>query len=397
MTLPIPPPEPPEVTQRLREKGRETLGHETNLARAPVIGGRSVQLELKVPTVLYGRQFRQVSGQALTAADQRLYAELTTKYVLAGCPENHRVAFSLGEAARLLGHATLGGETRRLVRSSLLRLKAITIESALRDPAGGEDVMGWGLLDWYRTTTRGGGMGSVAISEQIAFLLQRGSITYLNAPTWDAISAQDQIAGRLWTFFEAENLMTMRRYQLFAAPPGSIAEERNMPAIAELLRLDWGARAPVAFRVRRALAVIARTDTRYQLQLIRGRKAGMWRVEAVRTKYIGGRPKDVLPPGVMAAWRGAYAKRRPSKKQVGVLREIIEQRGSLWVAARLSEEYPDPFRALMELDQAQRTTDHAAIIVREREWENQKRAEATDAHRLGDLFSGIFPPDDRRS
>ncbi len=38
-------------------------------------------MELIAPTVLYGRQLRQVAGHALTVADQRLYAELTTRYI----------------------------------------------------------------------------------------------------------------------------------------------------------------------------------------------------------------------------------------------------------------------------------------------------------------------------
>src|SRR5438105_1616027 len=50
-----------DVTQRLREKGVRTLGHETNLARAPLWSARDrpVQLSLIAPTVLYGHQFRQ--------------------------------------------------------------------------------------------------------------------------------------------------------------------------------------------------------------------------------------------------------------------------------------------------------------------------------------------------
>ena len=396
--LPSKPPEPiepPAITRRLREKGQETLGHETNLARAPLwdVRARPLQLDLIAPTVLYGRQFRQVAGKTLTVADQRLYAELTTRYVREGCPANRRVAISLGDAARVLGHPSLGGETRRLIRDSLLRLKSVVVESALRDTDGTEELMGWGLIDWYRTTTRGGGRGSVAISEQIAYLLQRGSVTYLHAPTWDAIAARDQVAARLWSFFEAENLMTLRRYQLFAAAPGRIAEERNLPAIADLLRLDWSGRSQVAKRVRRALAVVAATDSRYQLDLIKGRLTGMWRVEAVRTKYLGGKPREALPPGVMAAWRGAYNQRRPSKKQVEILNEVIERRGSLWVATRLAGDYPDPFAALLELEQAQRGADHQAIIARERAWEQQKRGHSQDASRLADLLGDILPRD----
>lgn len=392
---PGPPAGPPRITEALLRMGSATLGHETNLLRAPLWGDRSrpLQLDLIAPSILYGRGFQQVAGAALTLSDQRLYAELTDRYVRAGCPDSRRVAISLGEAARVLGHASLGGVTRQLVRESLIRLRSATVESALRDPDGHEEVMGWGLIDWYRTTTRGEGSGAVAISEQVAYLLKRGSVTFLHAPTWDAIADQDELAARLWSFFEAENLVSSRRYQLFAAPPGSVAEERNLPAIAELLRLNWASRAQVAKRVRRAVAVIAVTDTRYQVTLVKGKRPGMWRVEATRTKYIGAAPHPRLSPAVLAAWRLAYGARRPSQKQVEVLLELTERRHASWVAARLTAGYPDAFGALLELDRAQRASDHEAIIARERAWDREKREEQAGATRLGDLFARISRPD----
>ncbi len=354
---------------------------------------RPVQLELIAPSVLYGRQFRQVAGHALTVTDQRLYAELTTRYINAGCPADRRVAFSLGDAARLLGHPSLGGETRRLVRDSLIRLKGAVIESALRDPEGNEEVMGWSLLDWYRTSTRGGGRGWVKLSEQIAYLINRGSVTYLHAPTWDAIARQDEIAGRLWSFLEAESLVSVRRYQLFASSPGQVAEERNLPAIAELLRLDWSGRSQVAKRVRRALTVIVATDPRYKASLIKGRLPGMWRLEASRTQQLAGGIPSPMESPVMAAWRLVYGARRPSKKQVAVLAELTARRGSAWVTARLRAEYPDPFGALLELDQAQRRSDNEAIVTRERARDQERQAEALDFQSLGQILKDLrLPP-----
>jgi hypothetical protein len=51
------------------------------------------------------------------------------------------------------------------------------------------------------------------------------------------------VAGRLWTFLEAESLREPRRGSLFAGPPKGLSEERNLPAVAELLRLDhWSER-----------------------------------------------------------------------------------------------------------------------------------------------------------
>jgi len=379
----------PLLTPQTTAKGQVWLRPQAALGDVRV---RPVQLELIAPTVLYGRQFRQVAGHALTVADQRLYAELTTRYIREGCPSDRRVAFSLGDAARALGHATLGGETRRLIRHSLVRLKGAVVESALRDPDGHEELMGWGLLDWYRTTNRGQGRGWVALSEQIAYLIRRGSVTYLHAPTWDAISYQDDVAGRLWSFLEAENLLTLRRYQLFAGPPDAPAEERNLPAIAELLRLDWAKRAEVAKRVRRALEVIVQTDTRYHVSLLKGKQLGMWRLEAVRTKHLGAGPRGPLSPAVLAAWRLAYGPRRASKKQIAVLAELTEQRGDAWIAAHLTAGRPDPFGALLELDQAQRQEAHEAIVLRERARDEEKASEGLGLQRLGDILRGLRPP-----
>ncbi|MHB8509114.1 MAG: hypothetical protein ACYDGR_10780 [Candidatus Dormibacteria bacterium] len=91
-------------------------------------------------------------------------------------------------------------------------------------------------------------------------------------------------------------------------------------------------------------------------------------------------------------WRGAYDSRRPSKKQIAVLGEIVDRRGSLWVAMQNGSSEPDPFRARMAADADQSASDHQAIIARERAWEEQKAGEREDAGRLGELLREILPP-----
>lgn len=247
----------PPITQQLRAKGPQTLGHETNLARAPLWDVRERAVQLGIPNlVLYGVPFRQTAGKPLTVSDQRLFAELTTAYVRDGCPDHRRVPFSLTEAARILGHESIGGRARDLVRQSLTRLRSVTLESAARFPDGGDALLVWGLIDkaLIARPRTGPGRGWAMVSEEVANLLRQGSITYLHAPTWDAIAAQDEIAGRLWSFLEAEQLAHGHRYQLFAAPVDGIAEERNMPAITELLRVHWAVRRNATARVKRACA-----------------------------------------------------------------------------------------------------------------------------------------------
>jgi hypothetical protein len=367
----------------LRATGPDTVGHETNLARAPLWHAKSrvVQLDLLGPTVLYSREFRQVAGTPLTLADQRLFAEFTTEYLRAECPEHRRIPFSLGEGARLLGAHTVGGNTRQLVQASLTRLRSCTIKSAVRyrgnDGQIHEDVVIWGLLDSARTTTRGGGRGTVTLSEQVAELLQKGSITLLHAPTWDAIAAEDELAARLWCFLEAEDLPRGWNYQLFPAPPGETAQERNLPAVAELLRIDhWSKRRNVADRVRAICQVISAADPRYQLDLAKGKTPGMWRLEvgprgphrAVPLRGFAG-----LSRLVMGAWQVAYGDRKPSKKQVVVLRELTDRLGAAWVAAHLPGDQPDPFARLLAAADSRRDADLRDAERREGEWAKEKR------------------------
>jgi len=394
----IPAVEPPPVSAALRRLGPRTLGHETNLARAPLWDARArpVQLSLVAPTVLYGQQFRQVAGARLTVTDQRLFAELTTRFVRDDCPETRRVPFSLGEAARLLGHESLGGKQRQIVKQSLARMRSVTVESALRSPDGHETVIGWGLIDRYLTTTRGGGRGSAKLSEEVAALLRAGSVTYLHAPTWDAIAAADEIAGRLWAFLEAENLGSGWRYQLFAAAPDGIAEDRNMPAIAELLRLDWAQRKKVAWRVKQACAVICDIDPRYRLELIKSKAVGMWRLDAARQRReaaAGSRRRAArLPDIVLAAWRRRYRAHLPSRKQLDVLADVIARHDSDWVAATLSEAEDDAFSHLLACDRAVVGHRLREADERERRHAAEKRANAEEIASIRAMLAHLRDP-----
>ncbi|MGE5687493.1 MAG: hypothetical protein ACM34D_08340 [Gemmatimonadota bacterium] len=379
----------------------QTLGHETNLARAPLWNARSrsVQPDLFGPTVLYGHEFRQIAGERLTLSDQRLFTEFTTAYTRAGFPDNRRVPFSLGEGARLLGHHETGGKQRGLVQASLTRLRSCTIKSAVRylDDRGAvhEDVLLWGLVDSTRTTTRGGGRGLVTLSEQVADLLKAGSVTLLHAPTWDAILREDQLAARLWCFLEAEDLRRGWRYQLFAGTPGGMASGRNMPALAELLCIDeWSNRRRVALRVREMCRVIGEIDPRYRLELVKGKETGMWRLEvgprgphrSVPIRGFAGVSRLVL-----GAWQHAYGDRRPSKKQVLVLRELTERLGSAWVATHLPVDHADPFAALLAAAADRRSDDLDAAARREREWAADKARFQHDIG-LAALVSGTDEP-----
>ena len=144
-------PASPPISATLLSKGKHTIGHETNLCRAPIWHTRphSNDDDTVVSPVLFGHPFRKVEGHCLTTTDQRLFAQLTTTYVRSGCPDSRQVPFSLGDAATTMGHDVLGGRQRSLIRWSLGRLRSVTFESAMRHPDGNQTVLGWGLIDLW--------------------------------------------------------------------------------------------------------------------------------------------------------------------------------------------------------------------------------------------------------
>ena len=375
---------PPTITTTILAKGRSTLGHETNLARAPIWHARprSADGETVVTPILFGHPFRKVEGRTLTTTDQRLFAHLTTSYIRIGCPASRQVPFSLGDAASAVGHEMLGGKQRSLVRASLGRLRSVTFESALRHADGNETVLGWGLIDSYLVTTRGGGKGWVKLSEAVASLLQEGSVTFLHAPTWEAICAEDEVAGRLWSFLESENLGRGWRYSLFA-PEGSMASPApSMPPIAQVLQLSWSSRRRrVAQRVREACSVIEEHDKRYRLSLSTGKHEGSWVLTCSRTQAPRALSPQSLPEMVLRAWRLAYRSHLPSARQRAVIVELLTRRSPEWIAERLGEgsDSTDRFRRVLDADGALSARSLTAARRAEEHWAEEKEHESASA------------------
>ena len=232
------------------------------------------------------------------------------------------------------------------------------------------------------------------VSDEIAHLLEMGSVTFLHAPTWDAISTVDTVAGRLWTFLEAESLRDPRRYSLFAGPPHGLSEERNLPAIADLLRLDWGQRRDVARRVQRACRVIVDHDSRYSLNLVKGRPVSMWRLEAARQDKVAGPTQSRLPPAVLGVWREAYRGRRPSQRQTIILEEVLSRHPVEWVAAQLSDGAGEPMRRLLDADTTSSRDRLAAAAAYEATWAAAKQTEAAAFEPLADILRRMARPQD---
>jgi hypothetical protein len=361
----VQPPVPP-ITTLLQGKGRNTLGHETNLARSPIWHARprSSEDDTVLTPMLFGHPFRKIEGRPLTTTDQRLFAQLTTSYVRLGCPADRQVPFSLSEAAAALGHEVLGGKQRSLVRASLGRLRSATFESAVRHPDGHETVLGWGLIDSYLVTTRGGGKGWVQLSEPLGHLLSEGSVTFLHSPTWNAICDEDEVAGRLWSFLESETIGAGWRYSLFTAD--GIQPSRSMPSIAEVVQLNWSSRKRrVTQRVREACSVIETHDRRYRLTVASGKSEGSWVLTCTRasTPRANG---DTISDTILNAWRQVFRSHLPSRRQRAVLTEILTRRSPEWIVRHLLEAdgQTDPFRHVLTTDSSLSKRDLSAAMGR---------------------------------
>ncbi len=382
----------PQVTEQLRKNGPETLGHETNLARAPMWAARAsdkpVQLALlSGPLVMHAVDFRQVEGPQLTVGDQRLVAELTTRYLLAGCPASKVVNITLTEAAEALGFegGADSGKARRSAKTSLARIRSVTFASALSAEERFPTI--WGLIDNADPISPRGGRprlnredGLVTLNKRLAQLLRDGHVTFLHYPTWDSIAREDAIAGRLWCYLEAERISAGWNYSLFASPGDGAKDERYMPAIADLLLLDWPLRRQIAARVRRACDVIARLDTRYQLDVLKSKTAGMWYLRVHRSARLQRRTAGPLPLSVHRGWRRAYGPRKPSGKQAAVLSELAARRGADWVGEQLATTPEgDPFRATMQRDRALSGRAMREAVEQERAWQHTKDQESASA------------------
>jgi hypothetical protein len=393
-----PAPASPPITALLRSKGKNTIGHETNLARSPIWQARALREEAEtvVSPVLFGHPFRKVEGLCLTTGDQRLFAHLTTAFVRLGCPDTRQVPFSLGDAALTMRYETTGGRQRALIRASLGRLRSVTFESALRHPDGEETVLGWGLIDSYLVTTKGGGKGWVKLSETVAQLLREGSVTLLHAPTWEAICAEDDVAGRLWTFLESENIGGGWRYSLFRADRVDGGSGSSMPTIAEVLQLGWTSRKRrIAQRVREACSVVERHDPRYRLNLAAGSLPGSWVLTCTRSRTSRQDRRAPIPQEVVQAWRLAYHSHLPSRRQHQVLTELLERRTVEWIVSELQSGDDDPFDSMMQTDRDLSASDIVRARSEEESWAAAKERESSTAEQslldlLGEVRSHLY-------
>jgi len=345
-----------ESSRRLIALGPRTLGQDLALARSPIWHLVSTTLnpgDLVSPS----GPLVHVAGPSLTIADQRAFAELFTAWARRGFPVDHRVSYTISDLATALGLQGKGGKQYALVRASLRRLTSAVFAAVQADGVY-EREAGAGLLADYEARSRPGARCRATLNERTARTLLRYPLTYLHAPTWDAIMARDLLAARLWVWLEGERIRDEWRWSLFPDSREPVvlglqpAGRRTTP-IAHLLTIDtWARRRKIVERIRGACSVVEDADPRYELHVepavgdrgnyvLRCRRSPRAPVAEAGAEVVG---------ELEAAWHVVSPRRRLSARQAEVMRELVSEWGVAAVAQALSQESDsdDPFAAVVE-------------------------------------------------
>lgn len=366
-----------ETSRRLIKLGARTLSQDVALARSPIwhLVSRTLSTDdLVNPT---GPLVR-VAGPSLTIGDQRVFAELFTHWARMGFPSDHRVSFTIPGLAKALGLQHKGGRQYELVRSSLRRLTSAVFADVQPDGRF-ESETGGALIAAYQTRSRPGVSSSAALNERTVRTLLRHPMTYLDAPTWDALMARDLLAARMWVWLEGERVGGEWRWSLFPNGGEPVVLGLHPPArrttpVAQLLTLNnWSRRRRVVERIRAAAQVVVEIDQRYELEVRPSvTDKGNYVLVCRRTAKTSSRDPDA-GADVEAAWHAVSPRRRLSRRQLTILRDLITE----WGAARIVEALaacagaPDPFAEVLRSADAWRESCQS-------EWQQTKLEE--DAH-----------------
>ena len=369
-----------ERSRRLIGLGPRTLGQDLALARSPIwhLVSRTLNPgDLVNPS----GPLVHVAGPSLTIGDQRAFAELFTSWARRGFPADHRVSYTIADLAAALGLQGRGGKQYALVRASLRRLTSAVFADVQADGLY-EKEAGAALLADYETRSRPGVRCTARINERTARTLLRYPMTYLDAPTWDAIMARDLLAARLWVWLEGERIRDEWRWSLFpdSREPvvmGLQPQGRRTTPIAHLLTIDtWSRRRKIVERVRGACTVVTAIDRRYELTVEAAvSDRGNYILHCRRSSPAAtAASESQIAPAVGAAWHAISPRRRPSAKQVEILRGLVLEWGVTPVVDAISAARgtDDPFAHLL---------DAAAGWLDDREsaWEESKAGENSTA------------------
>jgi hypothetical protein len=218
-----------------------------------------------------------------------LFLFIETEFMRAGCPADRTIRFTLADAARAMGYGVLGGSERKTARRALKRLNAVSIDSAVQTRFGLTGVLVWSLMDAYAC----GEDVRVRVSQEVAYLITHGCVTFYDQPTLGELLRRDLVAARLWVFLESERLDKLRRYRMFGAEPEDPAENW-LPPITRLLGLRDAKRSRVLTRLGRAFAVIGECDRCYSLSVRPSADGNDW-ILLARKRARGTAPVDSPP------------------------------------------------------------------------------------------------------
>ena len=394
--------QPQAVTVKMRQLGRSTRAIETHIGRIgvwyPTRSLATTQLALlyepRHPYGPSGGEFAQVAGRALTPDHQRIWVEMMSEYLRAGRLEARAGSVPAAQLARCLGcelrrdghvPAKVDARVRRLVhdltraqfRGSLRVLqrgagmREFTLENTLQ------------LVDspTWRPGPDGFGHLYFGVPAGLAEMIHDvNELTFLNAPTWDAIRAEDELAALIWVMWESERIppdgMT---YPVFSGAAGGILDEAKRPGLAELFHLGYSERRETVRRLRKAIDCAVECDSRYAGTTIERhpREAGMWNTRVMRTAYVAGVSDQRVSRRILGAWQSVYSGQRPSAKQRDIIREMVERRGEDWIADALTvhAHTVDPFAEVLALDARMSKQRTREIRADEREAEANKERE----------------------
>lgn len=273
---------------------RRQVSMETNLCRAGVWASGPVQLSLPLEAEdLLG--LVRASGRLKVSPDLEVLAWLTEAW-REERPRDRWLYLTLyGLAFDLYGRKPGGGECRAL-RSSLGRLKSVTVSLAGYDARSGEMRPNVASLDNLidRIVTELDDLGPDATPEQLGGLrgstfrvqlppwlvaqLEAGSITYLQWPILHRLSG---LAARLWVLLQAE------RYKRTGA--GSEATWVKLgPRAFTTLGMNYAHDRQARAALRRAGESIVDTDPRFESVTVE-RRPGGHAIVAVRSGRDVGR------------------------------------------------------------------------------------------------------------
>lgn len=321
---------PPAIIKSLLRAGPQARPIEHNLARLPSLFiperaavqpsmGLDVDGPWKAaPAVMYKRPINIKWARPLSVREQFFIGNVTNRWVREGCKSDYEVAIpSWAEAAWELGYNFNrshgpSGNMRQAVIEACEDIRAVTITSAVMF---GNEVRGhqiWGIFDKAFIPREERGSVRITLTSDYAELVQQG-VSFANEDTHRRLVNRDQVAARVWTFWEAEQGPAQRegfRYHLFGYEPGGPLRESWVPAIADLAGLhnhaaeracrDHGRescpvcfpsikwhRREVAGRIRKMLGRIIDEDSRYEpTELLTLKETGMWDVNAKRVRAI---------------------------------------------------------------------------------------------------------------